>query len=280
MTTEIINEKKSIIEELMEENKETFSEKLLKDVFVKKEEVLVIILLYKSDSFKQIKKPFNLEILDKKMVDWVKDSCSNYEVKTILCDKNSNIISLIKPLLNDKKYTVVLYSDTPLLSEETIIESIDFFSLNGMNVLKLPRGWIFKTEYIKTADSISGVQSRIYNESEFKPVFNLKDLSVVADIKKKQIIDKHYKNEVIIIDEKTTYVGADVIIESGTTIYPNNVIKGQTYIGKNCVIESFNYITDSIILNNCILKNSNIIRSKITENMVVGPFEFIENKQS
>ncbi len=280
--SETIEIKRNLLDELLSEDKkeDIISKKMLEEIFIDKDQTLVIILLYKSDSFKQIQKPYNLEICDKKMVDHVSDACKGYEIKTITCDKNSNIVSLIKPLLNEKPYTLVLYSDTPMISSQTINENIDYFSLSGINVLKLPRGWIFKTEYIKNVDSVSAVQSRQYNEFEFKPVLNFKDLSIVSEFIKQKIFEKHYKNEVLIIDEKSTFIGADVIIEAGTKIEPNNVIKGQTYIGKNCFLEPFNYISNSIISNNCVIKNSNIIKSKITESMVVGPFEIIENKQS
>lgn len=279
--SENVELKSSLLDELLNNEREKISAKqILNETFVEKDQVLVIILLYKNENFKYITKPYNLEICDKKIVDWVIDACYGYEIKTTLCDKNSNIVNLIKPLLNEKPYTVVLYSDTPLLKNETISQNIDYFTLSGMNVLKLPRGWIFKTDYIKGAESISAVQSRQYNEFEFKPILNLKDYSVISEIIKQEIFKKHYSNEVFVIDEKTTYIGADVIIEPGTKIEPNNVIKGQTYIGKNCVIEPFNYISDSIISNNCVIKYSSVKKSKITENMIVGPFEIIENKQS
>ncbi len=278
-----VENKKSLLEELLEENKEeqiVSTKNILKEVFIEKDKVLVVILLYKDDKFKQIIKPYNLEICDKKIVDWVKDSCNGFEIKSVLCDKNSNIVSLIKPALNEKPYTLVLYSDTPMLTSETIVENLDYFVLSGMNVLKLPRGWVFKTEYIKTAESVSAVQTRQFNEYEFRAVSNLKQYSEISDILKQNILEKHLNNEVVIVDLKTTYIGADVIIEPGTKIEPNNVIKGLTYIGKNCVLEPFNYIKDSIISNNCVIRNSSVIKSKITENMVVGPFETIENKQS
>ncbi|MDD4110648.1 MAG: hypothetical protein PHS54_03745 [Clostridia bacterium] len=279
-TEEIVKKEISLLDEILNDEKDIKLSPEESQLFTEKENVLVIILLYKGEGFRQITKLYNLEICDKKMVDWVKDSCCEYEIKTVACDKNSNIVNLVKPLLNEKPITLVLYADTPLLTKETIIENINYFNLSGMNVLKLPRGWLFKTEYIKTADSISGVQTRQFNEFEFKPVLNLKDFSIVTEMIKQKVFDKHYKNEVIIFDEKSTYIGADVIIESGTKIEPNNVLKGMTYIGKNCILEPFNCIIDSIILNNCVIKNSNIIKSKITESMVIGPFEIIENKQS
>lgn len=276
---ETIEIKKDLLSEMMKEESSSPKE-MLKQVFKDTEETLIIILLFKNDNFKYITKPYNIEIYDRKMFEWVESACQGYEIKKIECDKNSSIVSLIKPFLNEKKNTLVLYSDTPLLTNETIDEAIDYFNVSGMNVLKLPRGWVFKTEYIKTADSISAVQTRQFNEFEFKSIFNLKELESQSQILKQRIIDNLYENEVLISDEKTVYIGADVIIEPGTKIEANNIITGMTYIGRNCILEPLNNIKDSIISNNCVIKSSRIIQSKITENMVVGPFEVIENKQS
>ena len=76
-------------------------------------DVLAIVLLYRNANFKGVIKPYNLEICGKKMYEWTMESVSDFEVKTIACDDHSNIVPLIKPLLNNKKTTIVLYSDTP-----------------------------------------------------------------------------------------------------------------------------------------------------------------------
>ena len=53
---------------------------------------------------------------------------------------------------------------------------------------------------------------------------------------------------------------------------------GQTYIGKNCVVEPNNTIKDSVISDNCVLKTSYVCESRISENIVVGPFESVIKK--
>ena len=56
-----IETKDKLLGDLLDENKKnSLTKSLLKDVFINKDEILVIILLYKSDGFKQIMKPFNL----------------------------------------------------------------------------------------------------------------------------------------------------------------------------------------------------------------------------
>ena len=85
-------------------------------------------------------------------------------------------------------------------------------------------------------------------------------------------------NGVYIVDPKTTYIDADVVIEKGVRIEPNNVLKGESYIGENSVLEANNIISNSIISNNVIVKNSYVSGSRISENMIVGPFETVLDK--
>ena len=104
------------------------------------------------------------------------------------------------------------------------------------------------------------------------------DVEVVRKKLQQKINAYHEQNGVIFIDSATTYIDADVIIEVGTKISPNNTILGQTYIGKNCVIEPNNTIKDSVISDNCVLKTSYVCESRISENIVVGPFESVIKK--
>lgn len=243
-------------------------------------DVLAIVLLYRNPNFKGVIKPYNLEICGKKMYEWVEESVSNFEVKTIACDDNSNIVPLIKPLLNKKKTTIVLYSDTPLLTKETIDEVLDYYSMRHLNVLKLNRGWVFNTEYISKAEDVTSVMSRDFGVKEFYAVGDAFSLEYATNILKNRILDFHLHNGVFIEDKNSTFIDASVIIENGVKIEPNNVLKGETYIGKNVVLEPNNTILSSIISSGCDIKSSYIKNSKITENMVVGPFELIEEKES
>lgn len=243
-------------------------------------DVLAIVLLYRNANFKGVIKPYNLEICGKKMHEWTMESVSDFEVKTIACDDHSNIVPLIKPLLNNKKTTIILYSDTPLITKNTIYEILDYFSIRHLNVLKLNRGWVFDTEYISKADSVSSVITREFGENDFFAVGDAYTLEKATNVLKNRILDFHLNNGVFIEDKNTTFIDASVIIESGAKIEPNNVLKGETYIGKNVILEPNNTIISSIISSGCDIKSSYVKNSKITENMVVGPFELIEEKES
>ena len=245
-----------------------------------KNDVLAIVLLYKSSNFNGIIKPYNLEICGKKMFEWVSESVSGIETKTIACDEQSNIVPLIKPLLNNKKTTIVLYSDTPMLSRQTVKEVLNYFEISHLNVLKLERGWVFNTEYISGAESVSSVLSRNFGTSDFERVFDAYGLERAKTILKNKILEFHLNNGVLIDNKETTFIDATAIIESGAKIAPNNIIYGDTYIGKNVVLGPNNIINSSIISAGCEINSSYVKNSKISENMIVGPFEVIEEKES
>ena len=51
-----------------------------------------------------------------------------------------------------------------------------------------------------------------------------------------KIIEKHVKNGVVFADEFTAYIDCGVTIGAGTHIGPCVTLKGDTSIGKSCVI--------------------------------------------
>ena len=72
---------------------------------------------------------------------------------------------------------------------------------------------------------------------------------------------------------------ADVEIESGAVIYPNNIIKGESYVGKNAILESGNYLLDTIVCDGAFVVQSYLEKSKVSEGKVVGPFARLINEE-
>lgn len=155
-----------------------------------------------------------------------------------------------------------------------------FARSRDVNVLRLTRGFVFNTEYIKGATEIATVQTEYFEEEDFITCYNQKQVAFVSDIIKNRILDFHMSEGVQIVDPNTTFVDCDVIIGAGSVIEPNNVIRGMTMIYPNCVLESGNVITDSIIGENCRIVSSFVSGSKIKERTVVGPFETIIKKST
>ena len=67
----------------------------------------------------------------------------------------------------------------------------DYFKLSKLNVLKLPRGYVFDVDYIKNVDSVSDITIKKFNEEEFQAVCDAKSFSKINDILKNRIIDFH-----------------------------------------------------------------------------------------
>jgi len=88
-----------------------------------------------------------------------------------------------------------------------------------------------------------------------------RDLAIATKTIQNMINEYHMENGVTIVDPFNTYIGPDVKILEGTTIYPNSIIEGSVRIGKDCVIKS-SYITNSVI----------------GDRVTIGPFAHIRMK--
>ena len=118
-----------------------------------------------------------------------------------------------------------------------------------------------------TIEELMGVNSRV-------------ELSRAEEIMRKRINEAHMINGVTIIDTNSTYIESDVEIGNDTVIYPGVMLKGNTKIGKNCVIEMNSSIENSIIGDNTEVKNSTIIDSTVGENTTVGPYAYLRPKSN
>ena len=157
------------------------------------------------------------------------------------------------------------------------MEIFEYFTRKDLNVLKLTRGYIFKTDYLRECTEVMAPACHYFDGEDFITCFDFKQLSLVQDILKNRILDFHMKNGVNIINPLTTYIDADVIIESGVVIYQNNTLKGMCYIDKNVELLPNNVLENAIVSSGCQVVCSYIKNSKLPENKVVGPFESIVN---
>ena len=118
-----------------------------------------------------------------------------------------------------------------------------------------------------TIEELMGVNSRV-------------ELSIAEEIMRKRINEAHMVNGVTIIDTNSTYIESDVEIGNDTIIYPGVMLKGNTKIGSNCIIEMNSSIENSTIGDNTEVKNSTIIDSIIGENTTVGPYAYLRPKSN
>ena len=94
----------------------------------------------------------NIGILGKTMLEWVSLSLCDMPYECIDNDESVALPALIHDYLDmQKEYTVVLYSDTPLITRKTVSEAVETARLNNLNVMRMTRGFVFKTDYIYSA---------------------------------------------------------------------------------------------------------------------------------
>lgn len=239
-----------------------------------KDEVLFVAV--KANHYEIAKDFSNLDLCGKKMLDWVLMAGSDCETKII--NDSEDIFAFIRSLSTTKPIIAVFYSDTPLLDKITFNKICDYFSSRNMNFLQLSRGFVIKTDFIKNNTYFAqGVN--LYEDKNLLIVDNAKSLSYVSNSLYNKILAFHQKNGVIIFGQNTVFIDADVEIESGVIIYPNNVIQGQSIIGQGVVLQSGNIIRDSIITNGCMLKACFVENSKITSGTAIEPFSKIINEE-
>jgi len=200
---------------------------------IKMDDVDVLLLLPELPAFK-VDKPLEIEICGRSMLDWCVGAVGEH--KKVQVKRTDDLVTVVRNNAGRGKYTVVLYADTPLITGSTIEQAVAYVRAVGASVGKMPRGWIFETENIKTEGFISPEDIPNLNTQDFIVAYNYGQLSVIEAIARHRINMKHMGNGVRIIDPATAYIDADVIIGRGTTISPNVQIRRDATIGEDCFI--------------------------------------------
>ncbi len=208
----------------------------------------------------------------KRMIDWVKLATSGCEQEVLSDIGDDEVLDLVKPFAEKAQYIAVFYSDTPLLQKSTFLEIMNYFCANGSNFMKLPRGYVFQAEFLKNSKMLMQTNPTEFGDEDFKKIDDAEKISYAFKVLNGRILSYHKNNGVVLFGEETIFIDADVEIEAGTVIYPNNIIKGQSYIGKGVILESGNYIIDSIVLDGAFVCQSYIESGKVGQDKTVGPF--------
>ncbi len=257
--------------DVVDEIKDLTEGRLMPYAFADKDELLFdesninyIVLAVDYAGVNTGKHTYDIKLLGKSMVDWVKSACKTTpKVKPVVGE--FNVVQEVKELLDEKEWTIVLFSDTPLITSDTIERSFNFASSNGLNVCMLKRGYIFKTEYVKRIEDIYGVENCTINSEDFTQATTFVEISKATTVLKNRINDFHLKNGVYIIDKNSVMIDAEVSIGTGTVIYSGNYIYGTSEIGENVQLFSGNRILNSIIANSAKIESSTISGSVIGE---------------
>lgn len=237
----------------------------------------VILLCVNNESFKLSEKTFNLKICGKAMNEWVKNAVQGMEIVEAEIDSKADFLPVVKQNVGNKKYTLVLFSDAPLLQYKTVQEIVEYFVLKSLCVLKFSRGYMFETNYLNTIDKLFNPQMQYFEEEDFICCYNLKQFALVSDIMHNRILGFHQRNGVVITDPATTHIDADVSIENDVLVMPNNKLFGKCKIEKGTVLKCNNIIQNSVIKQDCTIENSNITSSVIQEKCIIQSYCTIDS---
>lgn len=258
-------------EQITEEESVIVPSALIKAVnydWIKDEVLFVVVKAYHSF----VKDLPNVELCGKRLLDWVLNAGSGCETRII--EDCEDIIGRVRNITTNKNIIAVFYSDTPLLDKGTFNKFCEYFSSHNMNFLRLSRGFIVKSEFLKNNFTLAQGASEL-DDKNLLVADSAKVLNLMSNSLYNRILNYHIKNGVIIYGQNTVFIDGDVEIEGGVIIYPNNVIKGQSIIGENAVIESGNVIKNSIISNDAVVRGSYIENSKISAGASIEPFSKI-----
>lgn len=231
--------------------------------------IRVIILKNNSVALKK-ENTYNIQIMGKSMLQWVQDAVKKYPSKSVDYS-NQDIIEFVKPLLEDEDYTLILYSDTPLLKESIIDKIIEYATIKNSAIIQLPRGYVLNTQLIKNNSFEYSSKPQFFEGEDFLIVNNFTNLQVAQKIIKNRIITNFIKNGVNILDGNV-YIEANVKIGKDTIIYSNTVLLGKSIIGEKCIIYPSVTIIDSEVEDNVQIYANTIVKQKISANSIISPY--------
>ena len=241
-------------------------------------EVCAVILNVNNKSFGCGVNPYELKLFGKIMTEWVASAVYDAQIKYATCEFNDDFLPIVKNATNQSsKYTVVLFSDTPLFQRKNFLQIMEYFKMKQLSVLKLTRGYVFETKYLMQIDNLYNPQIEYFEEEDFITCLNLKQTAMVSEILKNRILNFFMKKGVIIEDPASTFIDADCQIEPGTIIKPFNQITNKSVIKKNVLINSHCKIDGSVVLENAALEDCTISNSLVGKNAIIGKSCVVKN---
>ena len=202
----------------------------------------IFVLILKAENVN-----YETDICGRTLVQWAEDAASGFAYRKVEIQKNDDIITIVKNTVIDKKYCVVIYADTPLLTRNTLEQAISFVASYGHKAAAMPRGWVFETEFVKKSLNIETVDIPNLDQDDFLVAYSLAQIALISTYQRGRINEKHLNNGIHIADPYNVYIDADVTIGKGTRVGPGVVLRGECKIGKNCRITNFVEIKKSII---------------------------------
>lgn len=138
------------------------------------------------------------------------------------------------------------------------------------------------TDLVKIGSDL-GLKIETINASfdHIRGINTFKELWIAEQIKRSELISYWMKQGVRFDVAQSTHIDANVTIGNGTRIGAGVNLLNSTNIGKNCIIEPFCIIDQTLISDNVTIKSHSVLNNvKIENNAILGPFAHIRNKST
>ncbi len=110
-------------------------------------------------------------------------------------------------------------------------------------------------------------------------MMDVKDIEAIES-KRLEVNMKLAEQGVRFVDIRRTYIDEGVTVGSGTLLYPDVYLEGNTSVGCDCEISAGSRIIDSTIGNGTKIMNSTMIESRVGDNTSIGPYAYLRPKSS
>lgn len=208
------------------------------------------------------------------VANWVARACER-KPKMLPYREGDNVLEIIRPYISDADYSVVLYSNTPLVTKGHIRDLLGFVSTKRMNVCNLKKGFVFKNDYISNVDEVYSIDTYDFASKDFFEVNSIEDLAEAEIYLQNRIIAYHSKKGVSFESARNLCIDASVEIGAGTMIATDVSLFGNTSIGlnvklgenvtiKNSKIGNDVVIADNSVVIGSIIKDGTIVRENVT----------------
>jgi NDP-sugar pyrophosphorylase family protein len=231
--------------------------------------VLILRVNYKNDFTR-------LNMYGLNALDYILNAVNFCETKVVDYKLEDDIIKTIKANLNNKKYVAVVFSDTPLITRKTFNEILDYFKFKSLCALKFNRGYVFESDYLLKVEKVYNPHVQSFCEEDFLRVSDTKSFADVLSVLKNRILSYHLSNGVIIKDINSTFIDAEVNIDSGVILENNVILQNKTVIKENAKLLNCK-IKNSIVFKYADIENSILENAIIEENVKICDYSVIKN---
>ena len=107
------------------------------------------------------------------------------------------------------------------------------------------------------------------------PVFSLETVAELELVLRDRIVKRHIQNGVRVMDPSAVYIDPRVSIGRGTMVLPGSILRGETAVGRDCVIGPNARVRDCTVGDETEINASQANESVIGSRTHVGPFAYI-----